>query len=88
MAEINQIEKIRMVLDAYGVGVRAGVITPCLQDENEFRKLLGLQQAPPEVQADWTAGKGVRKPVTIQQPGGTSPGGSSTTGESDPGAQE
>ena len=59
-------EKLIDLLEAYGIAVRAGVITPCLQDENQFRKLMGLETAPAEVVADWTETKGVRKPVTLQ----------------------
>ena len=59
-------EKLINLLEAYGIAVRAGVITPCLQDENQFRKLMGLETAPAEVVADWTETKGVRKPVTLQ----------------------
>ena len=67
MAEIKPAsEKLIDLLEAYGIAVRAGVITPCLQDENQFRKLMGLETAPAEVVADWTETKGVRKPVTLQ----------------------
>lgn len=59
-------EKLIDLLEAYGIAVRAGAITPCLQDENQFRKLMGLETAPAEVVADWTETKGVRKPVTLQ----------------------
>lgn len=59
-------EKLINLLEAYGIAVRAGAITPCLQDENQFRKLMGLETAPAEVVADWTETKGVRKPVTLQ----------------------
>lgn len=59
-------EKLIDLLEAYGIAVRAGAITPCLQDENQFRKLMGLEPAPAEVVADWSETKGVRKPVTLQ----------------------
>ena len=58
---------LAQLLEAYGVGVRAGVLTPCLQDENEFRGLLGLSPAPKEVEALWTAQGGTRAPVTLQR---------------------
>lgn len=63
------IEKLKGLLDAYGVGVRAGVITPCLDDENAFRKMLGLDPAPDAVVQAWEDQGGVRAPVTLQQPG-------------------
>ena len=59
-------EKLINLLEAYGIAVRAGAITPCLQDENQFRKLMGLETTLSEVVADWTETKGVRKPVTLQ----------------------
>ena len=63
------IEKLKALLDAYGVGVRAGVITPCLDDENAFRKMLGLDPAPPIVAEAWEEQGGVRTPVTLQKTG-------------------
>jgi hypothetical protein len=65
MADIT---KLKELMDAYGIGVRAGLITPCLQDENEFRKRLGLNPAPSVVEQDWEGTQGVRKPVTLQRP--------------------
>lgn len=70
MAELTrreQVETIRTLLDAYGVGVRAGVLTPCLQDENAFRAMIGLLDAPAEVVAQWDATNGIRLPVTLQR---------------------
>jgi len=64
---MSNAETVRMIIDAYGIGVRAGVITPCLSDEQSFRKMLSLPPAPKEVEEDWAATKGVRKPITIQQ---------------------
>jgi len=62
MADIT---KLKAMIETYGIGVRAGVLTPCLQDENEFRKLLGLQPAPVEVAADWASTEGIRRPITL-----------------------
>ena len=59
---------LKTVLEVYGIGVRAGVITPCLEDENEFRKLMGLKPAPPAVVAGWKDSDGVRRPITLQRP--------------------
>jgi len=59
--------KLKDLLDAYGVGVRAGVITPCLEDENSFRKMFGLPPAPPTVVGAWEEQGGVRTPVTLQR---------------------
>ena len=70
MAELTKkdnVEMVRILLDAYGVGVRAGVLTPCMQDENAFREMFGLSAAPTEVVAQWDATKGVRMPITLQK---------------------
>ena len=61
------IDKMRVLLDAYGIGVRGGVITPCIEDENEFRRMMGLPDAPESVIAEWARTKGVRLPITLQR---------------------
>lgn len=66
--EKDRLDKMRLLAEAYGVCVRAGLITPCLQDENEFREMLGLRPAPAEVVADWSSSAGVRRPVTLARP--------------------
>ena len=70
MAVLSNLDKTNIVtnlLNAYGIGVRAGVFTPCLQDENAFRAMLGLDTAPEEVVAQWETTNGVRLPITPQQ---------------------
>lgn len=59
--------RIRTLIDAYAIGVRGGVITPCLADENWFRGLFGLGKADENVQAEWGRTKGVRLPITLQK---------------------
>lgn len=71
MADLDDIEKVRAVIDAYGVGVRAGVITPCAEDEAAFRELLGLPAMPQSVKADWEDSDGIRRPITLQRPEAT-----------------
>lgn len=66
--EVKSVTNLKELLEAYGIGVRAGVITPCLQDENAFRKIMGLDPAPPDVVADWTLSDGVRRPITLTRP--------------------
>lgn len=65
MAITKGIDALTKLLDAYGVGVRAGVITPCLEDEEEFRAAMGLGPCSADVVADWKKGKGVRRPITL-----------------------
>ncbi len=73
---------VKTLLDAYGIGVRGGVITPNIDDENAFRKLLGLAPANDSVVAEWGRSNGVRLPVTLQK-GLAVAEGSETEGEDD-----
>ena len=67
MAKLESAQTVKTLIDAYAAGVRGGVLTPCLQDENEFRKLLGLPDAPDAVVAEWGRSDGVRLPITLQK---------------------
>ena len=62
MADIAQ---LKGVFDAYGVGVRAGVITPQTEDEKTLRDFMGLPEMSAEVIADWKESGGVRRPITL-----------------------
>ena len=53
--------------NAYGAAVRAGVITPNLEDEKAVRKLFMLPEPAPEVIAEWSRTKGVRLPITLSK---------------------
>lgn len=70
MAEIESrsAQSLKLLLDAYGVAVRAGVITPQREDEVEFRKLFNLPAMSPAVEADWNNTNGIRKPTTLKLP--------------------
>jgi hypothetical protein len=68
MADVN---KLRQLVEIYGVAVRAGLVTPCLEDENEFRALFGFKSAPDSVVKDWKDSEGVRRPITLQRPSTT-----------------
>jgi hypothetical protein len=57
---------IKDILDAYGTGVRAGVITPTLEDEKLMRKLAELPEATTDVVNLWTEDGGVRRPITLK----------------------
>lgn len=69
----NGTEDVKAQIDAYGIAVRAGVITPQTSDEDEFRKKIGLPSMSPEAKEAWKLDKGVRRPITITQPGSTAP---------------
>lgn len=59
-------EQFKVMADAYGIVVRAGGVTPNLQDETHLRKLAGLPEPSDAVKAAWDE-KGVRAPITLQQ---------------------
>jgi hypothetical protein len=67
MAVERKIESIRVLIDAYGIGVRGGVLTPCAEDEAAFRKMMKLPDMPKNVAAEWGRAKGVRLPITLQR---------------------
>jgi hypothetical protein len=63
------IGELKMMLDLYGVAVRAGALTPQIEDEIYFRKLIDLPEMTEPVRKDWAASDGVRKPLTIKEKG-------------------
>ena len=60
------IEEMKSKMDAYGVGVRAGAITPQSADEDHFRKSLEIPPPSPAVAAAWDEDEGYRRPITLQ----------------------
>ncbi len=84
MAELSKIERLRGLIEAYGAAVRAGLITPCLADENEFRSRLGLREATGPVVSAWSRSSGVRSPVTLQRPSDAERAGPAEGDENDP----
>lgn len=60
-------ENLKLLLDTYGIGVRAGVITPQVEDEKTLRVALGLPEMSPSTLADWKSTNNVRRPITLQQ---------------------
>jgi len=62
---VAKVENLKAVLDAYGVAVRAGVITPSIDDEVAFREKLGLPALSEDARADWAKTDNVRKPITL-----------------------
>lgn len=60
--------EFKTMIDAYGVGVRAGSITPTLSDEEYFRALAAFPQITEEVRGSWEEDGGFRRPVTLAVP--------------------
>lgn len=59
-------EDIKAKLENYGIGVRAGAITPNPDDEAALRESLGLPPMSKDVLREWVRLGGTRAPITIQ----------------------
>lgn len=70
---LAKIEMAKAQADAYGVGVRAGAITPAEADEEFMRNNLGLPKPGPAVAGAWKDDDGVRRPITLALPSGGHP---------------
>ena len=57
---------IKQKIEAYGIGVRGGTITPQEDDEKYFRESLELPNPNPAVQEAWQQDGGARRPVTLK----------------------
>lgn len=62
----DQKEDIKSKIEAYGIGVRGGSITPQESDEEYFRKSLELPEANDAVKNAWGQDGGARRPVTLK----------------------
>lgn len=78
----TDIDEAKSKADAYGVAVRAGAVSPQMDDEKEFRKQLDLKPMNNDVKEAWTTDNGVRRPITLTQPGGAHPMATPGTGGS------
>lgn len=59
---------IGLDLEDFGASVRAGVLTPQLDDERYVREAMALPPAGPDVEAAWKEEGGARRPITLTQP--------------------
>lgn len=82
-AGTEEAESIKQRADAYGVAVRAGVITPQPEDEDEFRRQLQLPGMSEDVRRAWEEDGGVRRPITLVQKDQGAPGGAEPAGGDD-----
>ena len=57
---------LKKMADTYGVGVRAGIVTPQIDDEVHFRDQVGLPEINKKIIEAWEADGGVRRPITIK----------------------
>ena len=68
--QIAEFETLKAKFDSYGVGVRAGALTPMTDDEAAFREVAGLPKMSKDVARSWKEDKGTRRPITILPSGG------------------
>lgn len=59
-------DNLKKMIDAYGVGVRAGAHTPQTADEQFFRVLQGLPPMSKQVEDAWQSVGGIKQPITLQ----------------------
>lgn len=64
-------ENLKAKFDSYGVGVRAGAITPSIEDEELFRAEAQLPGMSEGVRKAWSEDGGVRCPITLVQKEGS-----------------
>lgn len=69
----SPLDALKGKMDAYGVGVRAGAITPQQDDEAAFRKEFQLPPPSADVAEAWSEDDGVRRPITLAGANGASP---------------
>lgn len=60
-------DQVKEEMDAYGVAVRAGAITPQIEDEVAFRERFGLPLVSDGVRKTWEETGGTRRPITIAE---------------------
>lgn len=65
MADVTKAQSLREFAETYGVAVRAGLITPNVDDERAARLMFGLPAPNESVIAEWARTNGVRAPITI-----------------------
>ena len=63
MADVIQ---LKTLIDAYGVAVRAGALTPQQEDEVYFRRLMDLPQMSSANKSAWSDAKGIKQPITLK----------------------
>lgn len=65
MADVSKAQMLRDFAETYGIAVRAGLITPNLDDERAARMMFGLPPPNESVVSEWGRTKGVRAPITL-----------------------
>lgn len=58
-------EALRNLIESYGIAVRAGAVTPIIDDEQQFRAMLGIPAVSEPVNRAWSEDEGFRRPITL-----------------------
>lgn len=61
----ERFDNLKAKIDAYGVAVRAGVITPTEDDEDYFRAEADLPAMSQAAKESWRKDQGTRRPITL-----------------------
>jgi lambda family phage portal protein len=59
-------DAVKASAENYGTAVRAGAITPQVQDEEDFRVRMGLPAVSDDARNAWEEDGGARRPITLQ----------------------
>lgn len=70
---VSEQEELRDRIETYGTAVRAGVVTPQVEDEEAVRAAAGLPPMSEPVREAWERDQGTRRPVTLSAPPGSQP---------------
>ena len=62
----EKVVDFKATVDAFGVGARAGVLTPTLEDEKFFRNLISVAEINDKVIESWEEDGGFRTPITLK----------------------
>lgn len=73
--------------ERYGAAVRAGVITPQPEDEQQYRSRMGLPEMSQATADDWQNGA-PRRPITLQSANGSRPFQQSSNAPNDPNGEK
>ena len=63
------VDELKQTLEVYGTAVRAGGVTPNIDDEAAIRKLMNLPPVNDSVREGWNKEGGTKKPTTIKSEG-------------------
>ena len=63
------VDELKQTLEVYGTAVRAGGVTPNIDDEAAIRKLMNLPPVNDSVRQGWEKEGGTKKPTTIKSEG-------------------